>query len=242
MSCDEKLKLPPGSFDTPELKRKLAKELHAKHPGTLKLPKEAFQTREQRNGLADALRNERYARYPKLWEALEADTRAFLRGRGEEHEVQSRLSLLRQIARLSWSTDAFVGLALYRVRGRLLARNVPVLPQVLHRACMALFQMSIGDPVVIEPGIYIPHGQVVIDGRVDIGSGTVLAPWVTIGLTRGTVGPTIGHNTLVGTGAKILGALKVGDHARIGANAVVVDDVPTKTTVVGAPARPVEKR
>jgi serine O-acetyltransferase len=54
--------------------------------------------------------------------------------------------------------------------------------------------------------------------------------------------PTIGNNVIIGTGAKVLGPITVGDNARVGSNAVVVDPVPADTTVVGMPARPVERR
>ena len=67
------------------------------------------------------------------------------------------------------------------------ALGVPLLPRLAHRLAMAIAQVSIGDPVVIEPGIYIVHGQVVVDGLVEIQSGVVIAPLVTIGLRAGDV-------------------------------------------------------
>ena len=105
---------------------------------------------------------------------------------------------------------------------------------------MALAQVSIGDPVVVGPGVYLIHGQVVIDGLVEIAEGAVIAPFVTIGLRAGDVqGATIGPGVQIGTGAKVIGPVRIGAGATIGANAVVVDDVPEGATVVGAPARPV---
>ena len=92
------------------------------------------------------------------------------------------------------------------------------------------------------------HGNVVIDGRTRIGKHCQINPWVTIGLSNSRKlgfsadGPTIGDEVHIGTGAKILGPVTIGDHARIGANAVVVHDVPANTTVVGAPARVVGRR
>jgi serine O-acetyltransferase len=83
------------------------------------------------------------------------------------------------------------------------------------------------------------HGQIVIDGNVDVGPGAVIGPWVTIGLRAGDVhGATIGESVHIGTGAKVVGPVTIGEGATIGANAVVVDDVAPGTTVVGAPARP----
>ena len=102
-------------------------------------------------------------------------------------------------------------------------------------------QVSIGDPVIVQPGIYIIHGQVVLDGLVEIGSGVTIGPWVTIGLRAGNVrGPTIEDEAQIGTGAKVIGPVRVGAGARIGANAVVIDDIPAGVTAVGAPAKPVK--
>ncbi len=92
---------------------------------------------------------------------------------------------------------------------------------------MALAQVSIGDPVVVAPGLYVVHGQIVIDGLVEVGPGAVIMPWVTIGLRAGHVrGATIDANVSIGTGAKVIGPVQVGAGATIGANAVVVADVP----------------
>jgi serine O-acetyltransferase len=103
---------------------------------------------------------------------------------------------------------------------------------------MVLGQVTIGDPVVVEPGLYLLHGQVVIDGGTRIGTGVRIAPFVTIGLRAGSLeGPTIGNNVTIGTGAKIIGGVRIGNGATIGANAVVVSDVPAGATAMGVPAR-----
>jgi|SRR5215211_117685 len=179
------------------------------------------------------------ARHPGLREALVGDARATAAHRFERHEFRSPLDAALQVLRLMWVSDAFLAQALYRVKARLQARGVPVLPRVAHRLAMSIAQLSIGDPVVVHPGVYIVHGQVVIDGFVEIHSGTVISPFVTIGL-RGhdLAGPTIGPWASIGTGARILGGVRVGARARVGANAVVLDDVPDSITVVGVPARP----
>ena len=94
--------------------------------------------------------------------------------------------------------------------------------------------------MLVHPGVYVIHGQVVIDGLVEIHSGAVIAPFVTIGLRAGDVqGATIERDVSIGTGAKVIGGVRIGEGAVVGANAVVVDDVPAGATVVGAPARPV---
>jgi serine O-acetyltransferase len=68
---------------------------------------------------------------------------------------------------------------------------------------------------------------------------------VTLGVARTMGGkrhPTVGNNVIIGAGAKVLGPITVGDNARVGSNAVVVDSVPKDTTVVGIPARPVDRQ
>jgi serine O-acetyltransferase len=103
---------------------------------------------------------------------------------------------------------------------------------------MTSAQVSIGDPVIVQAGVYIVHGQVVVDGIVEIQTGAVLFPFVTVGLIGPELtGPTIGRNARIGTGAKVLGKVRVGADARVGANAVVLEDVPDGATVVGVPAR-----
>ena len=169
-----------------------------------------------------------------------ADAKVSLRFRGERHEFRSSLDALAQIARLAWVSDAFLAQILYRAKARLQAMGVPILPRLAHRLAIATAQVSIGDPVIVHPGVYIVHGQVVIDGIVEVGPRTVIAPFVTVGLRAAQLrGPTIGGDVQIGTGAKLIGPVKVGAGAAIGANAVVVDDVAPGVTVAGAPARPV---
>jgi serine O-acetyltransferase len=182
------------------------------------------------------------SRHPGLREALVADARLTAGYRGERSDFHSRRDVAVQLLRLAWVSDAFAAQALYRVKAALQARRVPVLPRLAHRLAMMLAQVSIGDPVIVHPGIYIVHGQVVIDGQVEIHSGVTIAPWVTIGLRAGDYrGATIERDVSIGTGAKVIGPVHVGEGATIGANAVVVDDVPPGATVVGAPARAVAR-
>jgi serine O-acetyltransferase len=190
--------------------------------------------------VTDALWREIRARHPRFREAVAADARITALYRGERHEFRSRLDLALQALRLAWSSDAFLAQALYRAKARLQALGVPLLPRLAHKLAMATAQVSIGDPVVMQPGVYIVHGQVVLDGMVDIGPGVAIFPWVTIGLRAGHYrGATVEANASIGTGAKVIGEVTIGAGAQVGANAVVVHDVAPGATVVGAPARPV---
>jgi len=157
--------------------------------------------------------------------------------------MRSRADVVIQICRLAWVSDAFFAQICYRAKARLQALRVPLLPQLCHRLAMVTSQVCIGDQVVIEPGLCLPHGKVVVDGFVRIGSGAVLFPWVTIGLVADEFrGPTLGDDVHVGTGAKVIGPITIGSGARIGANAAVIDDVPPGATAVGVPARVVEQQ
>jgi serine O-acetyltransferase len=178
------------------------------------------------------------AQHPPLREALVADAKVTAGYRGERHEFTSRADTAAQMLRLALVSDAYLGQALYRLKASLQARRVPLLPRIAHRLAMVVAQISIGDPVVVHPGVYVLHGQIVIDGLVQIGPGVTIAPFVTIGLRAGVPhGATIERDVQIGTGAKVIGPVRIGAGATIGANAVVVDDVPAGATVVGAPAR-----
>jgi serine O-acetyltransferase len=92
--------------------------------------------------------------------------------------------------------------------------------------------------------LFIDHGSgVVIGETAEIGERVTLYQGVTLGGTgfqRGKRHPTLGDNVTVGSGAKLLGPIAVGDGAKIGANTVVVEDVPPGSTVVGNPGHPVK--
>ena len=101
--------------------------------------------------------------------------------------------------------------------------------------------------IEIHPGatigrrLVIDHGMgIVIGETAEIGDDCLIYHGVTLGGTGKDVGkrhPTIGNNVLIGTGAKVLGPIKVGDNSRIAANSVVLREIPENSTAVGIPAR-----
>lgn len=180
---------------------------------------------------------ERHAQSPPLREALAADVAVTLHYRGEGRGHLSRTELAIEALRLGFASDAFLAQALYRGRVAALRRGVPVVPRLCHVGSMVLSQVCIGDPVVVSPGLYIPHGQVVVDGITEVGSDVILFPWTTVGLRGGNFrGPVIRDGVHVGSGSRIIGPVTIGTGARIGANAVIVQDVAAGSTAVGVPA------
>lgn len=179
-----------------------------------------------------------HARQPGFRIAVTEDVRITSIHRGEAFEARNGLHVLARALRLCWVSDAFFAHVCYRLRMRLVARGIPILPRLLHRISMMTAQVSIGDPVLLHPGIYIIHGQVVLDGVTEVGSGSVIGPWTTMGLKEGVIqGPTVGEHVFIGTGAKLIGPITVGSLAKVGANAVVTKDVPEGARVAGVPAR-----
>ena len=88
----------------------------------------------------------------------------------------------------------------------------------------------------IAPGLFIQHGFATIISARKIGRNCWINQQVTIGFLNDTDTPTLGNNVFIYAGAKVLGNVRVGDNSIVGANAVVVKDVPENCTVVGVPA------
>ena len=180
---------------------------------------------------------------PPFFRAIMRDVYVYAGHRGERTKLQTRFGRWLYALRLPFVASEYLGLVLYRLRMSLLAKHVPLIPSILGWICAVCWGIRIGDPVVIDEGVYIAHGQMVIDGLTYVGKGTYLSPFVTIGLVQSnSMGPYIGDGVFVGTGARILGSLTIGNGARIGANAVVLSDVPARATAAGVPARVIPRK
>ena len=132
---------------------------------------------------------------------------------------------------------------LHRLAHRLLAAGVPVLPRLISHFNRFVTGIEIHPQAQIGKGFFIDHAAgVVIGETAQIGDDVTLYQGVTLGGTGFQTGkrhPTLQDNVTVGAGAKLLGAITVGHGAKIGANTVVIHDVPPNTTVVGNPGHPV---
>ena len=131
----------------------------------------------------------------------------------------------------------------HRAAHALLEAGVPWVPRAIAYATRAVTGVEIHPAAEIGRGFFIDHGSgVVIGETARIGDCVTLYQGVTLGGTgfqRGKRHPTVGDNVTVGSGAKLLGPIAVGDGAKVGANTVVVEDVPPGATVVGNPGHPV---
>jgi serine O-acetyltransferase len=93
----------------------------------------------------------------------------------------------------------------------------------------------------IGPGLFIQHGFCTIIAAAEIGENCWINQQVTIGFSNATDCPTIGNNVTINAGAKVIGKVYIGENSKVGANAVVVKNVPPNATVVGVPAYIVRK-
>jgi serine O-acetyltransferase len=122
--------------------------------------------------------------------------------------------------------------------------GLPLLPRLLAYVTRSITGVEIHPAAKIGKEFFIDHGSgVVIGETAEIGHRVTLYQGVTLGGTgfqRGKRHPTLGDDVTVGSGAKLLGPIAVGDGAKIGANTVVVEDVPAQATVVGNPGHPVK--
>jgi serine O-acetyltransferase len=137
-------------------------------------------------------------------------------------------------------------ITLHRLAHALWARRIPFLPRLVSQLGRFMTGIEIHPGATIGRGFFIDHGMGVVVGETtEIGDWVTLYQGVTLGGTgkqRGKRHPTLEDNVTVGVGAIVLGAITLGEGARIGGGAVVVKDVPPHATAVGVPARIVATR
>jgi serine O-acetyltransferase len=127
----------------------------------------------------------------------------------------------------------------HRVAHALHDSGVPVAPRAIAYFSRLATGVEIHPAANIGDGLFIDHGMAVVIGETaDIGDDVTLYQGVTLGGTGFATGkrhPTVGDNVTIGSGAKLLGPIEVGHGAKVGANSVVITDVPPNSTVVGNP-------
>jgi serine O-acetyltransferase len=131
----------------------------------------------------------------------------------------------------------------HRVAHALHEAGVPLVPHALANASRVITGVEIHPAARIGDALFIDHGAgVVIGETAEIGDNVTLYQGVTLGGTgfaRGKRHPTVEDDVVIGSGAKLLGPISVGQATKVGANSVVIHDVPPRSTVVGNPGHPV---
>ena len=153
------------------------------------------------------------------------------------YESQSHGAILKVLL-----TDGTFAMVLYRLMQWSRRWHLKPVEMFFNKLNAICNNCIIGRGAEFGPGFVLIHATgVVINGTVKGGSNVFIEHQVTIGAER-RASPVIGSDVFIGAGAKVIGAVTIGDGARIGANAVVIEDVPSHCTVVGIPARIVRRR
>ncbi len=142
--------------------------------------------------------------------------------------------------------SGFHAILIHRISHWLWKKKIPFLPRALSQVARFFTGIEIHPGAKIGSGFFIDHGMGVVIGETsEIGEDVTLFQGVTLGGTgkeKGKRHPTIGNNVVIGAGAKILGAIEIGEYVKIGANAVVLNSVPPYSTVIGVPGKVVKMR
>jgi serine O-acetyltransferase len=135
---------------------------------------------------------------------------------------------------------------LLRVSGFCYNHHLGLVAKFFSLMNLLLFGIETSPRVKIGGGLFLPHTVGTILGAESIGKNVTIMHGVTLGAREfdfhftAFSRPVIGNNVFIGAGAKIIGSLTIGDYAKIGANAVVLHDVPSHSLAVGVPAKIIE--
>ena len=172
---------------------------------------------------------------------LRSDIVQFNRLRGDTREMGA----LRFV--MACFNPRIVPVVLLRLAELFHDKHLGVFAKLCSMLNVAIFGIEVSPKVKIAGGLFLPHTVGTVIGAACIGSNCTIMQGVTLGAVESDLSftrvlrPVIGDEVLIGSGAKILGGISVGDHARIGANAVVLCDVPAYAVAVGVPARIIVK-
>ncbi len=171
---------------------------------------------------------------PGFWKCVRADFRAALENDPAARGFWAPIEVL-------VSYPGFHAIFFHRVTHLIYRLGIPLLPRLLSILNRFITGIEIHQAAQIGPGFFIDHGMGVVIGETTIvGSNCMLFHQVTLGGTGKETGkrhPTLKDNVVIGTGAKILGNITLGNNVYVGANSVVLKDVPDNCTVVGVPGR-----
>jgi serine O-acetyltransferase len=148
---------------------------------------------------------------------------------------------------MSSFSPRFMPVVIFRLSHWLYQHNLSPLAKILSLVNFVIFGLEIAVKCEIGGGLYFPHTQGTVIGANKIGINATIYHNVTFGAREIDLSysessrPTVGDNVIVGAGAKVLGAVVLGNNSRVGANAVVIESVPDDTTVIGIPARPIKQ-
>lgn len=138
--------------------------------------------------------------------------------------------------------DYGIAIKWYRRERWYYTHHLKFLARIKFRLMQILLGCTIPPSVVIGDKCTIAHFHgIVIHHETVIGRGTFLYQNVTLGGRNGKPGPIIGDNCIIGAGACVIGNIRIGNNVKIGANAVVLEDVPDNCTVVGVPGKIIKR-
>ncbi len=185
--------------------------------------------------LVDSNNNIIYKEFPPLWEQIKED---FSIPKQKDPAFNHFLELF-------LNYPGLIAIVHYRIAHRFHKKGFKLIARLIMGWTQFLTNIDIHPAAYIGRRVFIDHGiGVVIGETAQIGNDVTIYQGVSLGgvsLERTKRHPTILHNAIIGAGAKVLGDIVIGEHAKIGSNSVVIKDVPDKSTAVGIPARVINK-
>lgn len=161
------------------------------------------------------------------------------------HKYKRNLSTIKKLGyflTFFFIYPAFRAIFLYRISHYCLNNNKKKSYIFVEFFRIFLSPIEIESSTIIGQGIHFPHPYCIVIGGGKIGENVYIYQGVTIGVQRkGDDYATIGNNSLISAGVKILGNVSIGENSKIGANAVVITDIPENSVAVGIPARIIKK-
>lgn len=185
--------------------------------------------------LVDSNNNIIYKEFPPLWEQIKEDF----------HTPQKKDPAFNHFLELFLNYPGLIAIVHYRIAHRFHKKGFKLIARLIMGWTQFLTNIDIHPAAYIGRRVFIDHGiGVVIGETAQIGNDVTIYQGVSLGgvsLERTKRHPTILHSAIIGAGAKVLGDIVIGEHAKIGSNSVVIKDVPDKSTAVGIPARVINK-